>query len=88
LHVPQLVFNLEKVGISDGDDRKTRKVVFWAAMRGVTIHCGRSRNDKHISVIVCIFATRKSLIPYIIASQGQIPERTLHNQVIVQGKFS
>jgi hypothetical protein len=50
----ELVFNLDEVGISDWEDRKTKKVIALAAMFGHTIQHGVSRNVKHISVIACL----------------------------------
>jgi hypothetical protein len=67
--VLELVFNLDDVGMSDWDHRKTRKVSVPATMRGVRIHHGISRIVKHISVIACLCAAGKSLTPYINTSQ-------------------
>jgi hypothetical protein len=63
----ELVFNLDEVGISDWEDRKTRNIVVPATKRGQTIHHGISRNVKHISAIACVSTTEKSFIPYVIA---------------------
>jgi hypothetical protein len=68
--VADLVFNLDEVGISDLEGRKTKKVVVPAAMLGQTIHHGVSRKVKHISVIVCVWAAGASLLPYIVTSQN------------------
>jgi hypothetical protein len=68
--VAELVFNLDEVGISDWEDRKTRKAIIPAVMVGQTIHHGVSRNVKHISVIGCMSAARESLLPYIVISQN------------------
>jgi hypothetical protein len=54
--VAELVFNLDEVGISDWEHRKTKKVIAIAAMFGQTIHHGVSRNAKRISVISCLSA--------------------------------
>jgi hypothetical protein len=51
--VAELVFNLDEVGISDWEDRKTKKFIIPAAMPGQTIHHGVSRNVKYISVLAC-----------------------------------
>jgi hypothetical protein len=61
--VADFVFNLNKVGISDWEDRKTKKVIALAAMPGQTIHHGVSRKVKHISVIACMSAAGESLLP-------------------------
>jgi hypothetical protein len=45
------VFNLDELGISDWEDRKTNKVIAPAAMFGKKMHYGISRNAKHISVL-------------------------------------
>jgi hypothetical protein len=63
------VFNLDEVGISDWEDRKTRTVILPATMRGQTIHHEISRTVKHISVIACVCAAVESLTSYIITSQ-------------------
>jgi hypothetical protein len=67
--VAELVVNLDEVGISDWEDRKTKKVIARAAKRswhlamfGQTIHHGVSRNVKHISVIVCLQDAGESLL--------------------------
>jgi hypothetical protein len=49
--VVELVFNLDEVGISDWDHRKTKKVIALAAVFGQKKHHGVSRKVKHISVI-------------------------------------
>jgi hypothetical protein len=68
--VAELVFNLDEVGISDWEDRKTQKVIALAAMLGQTIHPGVSRNVKHISVIACLLAAKESLLHYIVTSMN------------------
>jgi hypothetical protein len=70
--VAELVFNLDEVGISDWEDRKTktRTVIVPATMRGQAIHHEISRTVKHISVIACVFATAESLTLYIITSKA------------------
>jgi hypothetical protein len=68
--VAELVFNLDEVGISDWEDRKTKKVSALAAMFGQTIHHGVSRNVKHISVIACLSAAGESLLLYMVTSQN------------------
>jgi hypothetical protein len=70
--VVELVFNLDEVGISDWEDRKTKTktVIVPATMRGQTIHHEISRTVKHISVIPYISAAGELLTPYIITSQA------------------
>jgi hypothetical protein len=68
--VAERVFNLDEVGISDWEDRKTKTVIVPATMRGHTIHHEISRTVKHISVIACVSAAGESLTPYIITSQA------------------
>jgi hypothetical protein len=68
--VSKLVFNLDEVGISDWEDRKTKKVIPLAAMLGQTIHHGVSRNVKHISLICCMSAAAESLLHYMVTSQN------------------
>jgi hypothetical protein len=47
----ELVFNLDEVGISDWEDRTTKRGIALATMLDQTIHHGVSRNVRHISVI-------------------------------------
>jgi hypothetical protein len=70
--VAEPVFNLDEVGISDWENRKTetKTVIGPATIRGQTIHYEISRTMKHISAITCISAAEVSLTPYIITSQA------------------
>jgi hypothetical protein len=84
----ELVLNLDQVGISDWEDRKSRKVVVPATMRGQTTHHGISRNVKDISVIACVFAAGESLIPYRVSSQDSVPvQEQLKKHVIGFGTW-
>jgi hypothetical protein len=67
--VRDLVFNLDEVGVSDWEDRKSKRVVVPAALNGQTIHHGINRNLKHITVVTCVAASGEYLIPYIVTSQ-------------------
>jgi hypothetical protein len=49
----ELRFNLDEVGISNGEDRKSKKVMVPQSMRGQTIHQKLNRPLQHISVIAC-----------------------------------
>jgi hypothetical protein len=85
--VADLVFNLDEVGISDWEDRKTKKVVVPAAMLGQTIHHGVSRQVKRISVIVCVSDAGASLLPYIIPSQNSsVVQEHLNEQGVCFGR--
>jgi hypothetical protein len=64
------VFNLEEVGTSDLEDRKTKTIVIPTTMPGQTIHHEISRTVKHISVIACVSAAEESLAPSIIIFQA------------------
>jgi hypothetical protein len=64
------VFNLDEVGISDWEDRKTKRVIALPAMFGQTIHHGVSRNVNYISVIACLCAAITSLLHYMVTSQN------------------
>jgi hypothetical protein len=74
-YTSELIFNLEKVGISDWEGRRVRKVVIMAFIRRQTIHHGISRNMKHISLITCVSATGESYTLYRITSQMSAPIR-------------
>jgi hypothetical protein len=64
-------FNLDEVGVgvSEWEDRKSKKVVQPAAMGGQTIHHGVNRNLKHITIRTCVAASGEHVIPCIITSQ-------------------
>jgi hypothetical protein len=80
--VAGLVFNLDEVGISDWEDRKTKTVVVPAVMIGQTIYHEIFWMAKHISVIACASAAEESLTPYILTSQAS---RRVREQLKKQG---
>jgi hypothetical protein len=65
----ELVFNLDEVGISEWEDRKTKRVIIPVSARDQTIHHKINRALKHVSVIACVSAAGESLTPYIVTSQ-------------------
>jgi hypothetical protein len=67
--ITELIFNLDEVGISDWEDRKTRNIVAASTRRGEAIHHGMSRNVKYISAIISISTNEKPFVVYIIALQ-------------------
>jgi hypothetical protein len=69
----ELVFNLDEVGISEWEDRETKKIFVSAAMFEPTIHQRVSRNVQHISVIAYVSAAGESLISYMATSQDSSP---------------
>jgi hypothetical protein len=87
--VTELVFNLDEVGISDWEDRKTKKVIALAAMFGQTIHHAVSRRVKHISVIACLSAAGESLLHSIMISQNSpTVQEHLKNPMFVSAGIS
>jgi hypothetical protein len=66
---PELVFNLDEVGISEWEDRAPRKVIVPVSMTDQTIHHSVHRNFKHISVICCASGAGESLTPFVVFSQ-------------------
>jgi hypothetical protein len=78
----ELVFNLDEVGISDWEDRKSKKVIVPQSMRVPTIHHRVNRAPKHVSVIACISAAGESLTAYIVTSQDS---PTLREQLKKRG---
>jgi hypothetical protein len=68
-----LVFNLDEVGISEWQDRKTKKVVVPSSARTQTIHHRVSRHLKHFLIITCISGGGAGLTPYIVSSQASRP---------------
>jgi hypothetical protein len=65
----ELVFNLDKVCMSEWEDRKEKKVIVSMTIGGQTIYHGASRNLKQISVIACITAAGEFLTHFIVTSQ-------------------
>lgn len=68
-----LVFNLDEVGISDWEDRKSKRVVVPITAQDQTVHHAVSRNLKHLSIITCVSAGGQCLTPYMVTSQASIP---------------
>jgi hypothetical protein len=68
-----LVFNLDEVGISDWEDRKSKKVVVPRTAATQTVHHGISRSLKHLSIITCISAGGACLSRYMLSSQATGP---------------
>jgi hypothetical protein len=66
--VVELVLDLDEIGISDWENRKTTKAMVPAAMLGPMLHHGVSRNVKQISVIACMSAAGELLLPDIMTS--------------------
>jgi hypothetical protein len=62
----ELVFNLDKVGMSKWEDRKDKKVIFPKAIDGQTIHHPASENVKNIPMITCITAGGEFLTPCVM----------------------
>jgi hypothetical protein len=71
----ELIFNLDKVGISEWEDRTSKSVIFPKSMSAQKIHYKINRNLKHLSVIACILAAGESLTPDIMTSQDSLPVR-------------
>jgi hypothetical protein len=67
--VRDLVLNLDEVGVSEWEDRKSKKVVVPTAMSSQTFHHGVHRNLKHITIITCVAVSEEHVIPYTITSQ-------------------
>jgi hypothetical protein len=67
--IRDLVFNLDEIGFSEWEDRKSKKVSVHSAISSQTIHHGVNRKMKHITVITRVAASRKHVLPYIITSQ-------------------
>jgi hypothetical protein len=71
----ELVFNLDEVGISDWEDRQSRRVIVPVSAREQTIHHKINRRLKHLSIIACVSAAGESLMPYVVTSQDSLPVR-------------
>jgi hypothetical protein len=69
------MFNVDKIGILEWEDRKDKKVIIPKMMDSQTIHYRASRNMKHISIIIYINAGGESLTPYIVTLQDSKPLR-------------
>jgi hypothetical protein len=69
------VSNLDEVGISEWEDRKSKNVVVPVAFACQTIHHGISRNLKHITTITCVFGGGGYRIPDMVTFQAIAPVR-------------
>jgi hypothetical protein len=67
-----LVFNLDKVGISDWEDRKPKKVVVPITVAAHNIHHRISQNVKHISIVTCISEGGACLTPYVVTVKDSV----------------
>jgi hypothetical protein len=81
--IRDLVFDLDEIGVSEWEDRKSRKAVVPSAMSSQTIHSGVNRNLKHIAVITCIAAGGEHRGPCSITSQesGDLRETPRKNGI-------
>jgi hypothetical protein len=68
--IRDLVFAQDEVGVgvSEWEERKSKKVVVPTAMGSRTIYHGVNRNLKHITVMTCVARSGEHVIPYIITS--------------------
>jgi hypothetical protein len=81
------LFNLDEVGISDWEDRKTKRVIVSDSMLGQMIYLEVSRNMTHISMIMCVSAAGESLLPYIETSMSSsIVQKRLRKQGVRLGR--
>jgi hypothetical protein len=75
----ELVFNLDEVGISDWEDRKTKSVLVPRAIAEQAGHDKRNRTLKHDSVIACVSVAGEGLMPSIATSQDTTRVRDQKN---------
>jgi hypothetical protein len=73
LRPADLIFNLDEVGISEWEDRKSKRVVVPMTANGQTVHHAVSRDLKHLSIVTCISAGGQCLPPYMVTSQASQP---------------
>jgi hypothetical protein len=73
--VRDFVLYLDEVRVSEWEDRKTKCVAVPASLRGQTIHHGVNQNLKHVTIVACMAAMGKHLIPCILISQAS---KSLH----------
>jgi hypothetical protein len=66
----ELVFNLDKIGISEWEDRVERKMIVPSVMREQKIFYGIHRGLKHISVVTCISAGGDHVIHFLVSTQA------------------
>jgi hypothetical protein len=76
----ELVFNLDEVGISELEDRRTRKLIVPVSALDRAIHQKIHRALKHLSDIACVSAAGESLTPYILTSQDSAKLREQLNK--------
>jgi hypothetical protein len=67
--IRDLFFNLNEIGVSESEDRKSKKVVVPSLMSSQRTHHGVNRSLKHITVITCVAARGEYVLPYIIMFQ-------------------
>jgi hypothetical protein len=70
--IAELVFNLDEVGSSDWEDRKTRKVLVPASVDSDDVFHPVSRKYKHMTLLVCVSAGGDALCPMLIVA-NEIP---------------
>jgi hypothetical protein len=66
----ELVFNLDEVGSSDWEDRKSRKVVVPAKVDSDNVFHPVPRRLKHMTILVCVSAGGDTLCPMLIVAQS------------------
>jgi hypothetical protein len=71
----ELVFNFDKIGISEWKDRRERRVIIPLAMREQMFFHGVHRNLKHISVMAWISAAGEHMAPFLFALILTMPWR-------------
>jgi hypothetical protein len=85
--VRELVFDLDKVGVSEWKGDTPKKVVIPASTAGDSIHHGVNRNLKHVPIVKCIEASGEHPIPDLIQSQGWESLGRLARKIIEFGVF-
>jgi hypothetical protein len=65
----ELVFNLDKVGMSEWEDEKDKEMIGSKAIEDEMIHHRASQNVRHISIITDTTAGEESITSYTVASQ-------------------
>lgn len=68
----ELIFNLEETGISDWEDRRSKKIVAPATLQGRDLHVAVSRKIKHETLLCTVSAAGDAYNPLLISSDEKI----------------
>jgi hypothetical protein len=80
----ELRFNFNDVGISEREDRTSKKGIVTKTIAGEKVHYHVSRIVKRTSRVARITAAAESLMPCVVTSQGSEPLRKRRMRQVVR----